>query len=134
MTGPGFARLDGPPGPDAGPSPAFPAIRIIDLNGPPTEISLDKAAHDAWLSGGQTGDIYRTTDGGMYTLEIINGFPSLTLVGSLAGRPGPTGATGSPSAHTAASHKIPNPVEHVPGNYLELLNGPSLIRIPTAYP
>lgn len=134
MTGVGFARLDGPPGPDAGPTPSFPAVRLIDLGGPPDPTLLDKAAHDVFLSGGQPGDIFRATDGDMYTFEIINGYPSLNLVGTLVGPVGPTGATGAPPNHGIAEHKIPDPVEHAPGNYGELFSGPSLNRVPNAYP
>jgi hypothetical protein len=136
LAGPGFHRLDGPPGPDAGAAPAFPTVREINLptGAALTDPVLEKAAQDAFLSGGKTGDLYRTAGGDLYTLEIINGYSTLNLVGAVVGPEGPKGADSVVPQHGLGEHKIPAPIEHIPGNYQELAQGPSLLTYPNVYP
>jgi hypothetical protein len=129
LVGPGFARLDGPPGPDGPPIVSFPGIRDLFplLQVPPTEEQLQQAAIDARQTGGVTGDIYITKTGDVYILEFAGQDPVLTLVANIAGEEGAKGADSQAPNHQLAAHLVTFPIEHVPGTYAELAAGPKFL-------
>lgn len=130
--GPGFVILDGPPGPTG---EAFPIIRkLTEELVVGTQDHRNEAALQAVYVGGRPGDIFTSPSGLVYVLDVINGRPEFTQVGGLSGPPGPSGGIATPPNHSLADHGIPNPIEFIPGDYEELLAGPSTLLTSTAFP